>query len=69
MADDLLDADDVAAGSAKPGASCLMVMSAGEARRQAFDLVRNALDHISPMAGSGAEALRAIARFTVERNY
>jgi geranylgeranyl diphosphate synthase type II len=69
IADDLLDASDAAAGSAKPGASCLTVMTAESARRHAEGLVREALDHISPLAGPGADALRAIARFTVERSY
>lgn len=69
IADDLLDAADVAAGMAKPGASCLTVMPADAARRQAEDLVREALAHIATLPGPGAEPLRAIARFTVERTY
>lgn len=69
IADDLLDAADVAAGKAKPGASCLTAMSPEAARREADNLVRQALEHIAPLAGSAAEPLRAIARFTVDRTY
>lgn len=69
IADDLLDAADVAAGKAKPGATCLSAMTASKAQSQAEDLVRQALEHIAPIKSPAAEALRAIARFTVERAY
>lgn len=69
IADDLLDAADVAVGKAKAGASCLSAMSADAARRQAEDLVRKALEHIGPIKSPAAESLHAIARFTVERAY
>jgi geranylgeranyl diphosphate synthase type II len=69
IADDLLDATDVAAGKAKPGASCLTAMTASEARRQAEALVAQALKHVDAINCPAAEPLRAIARFTVERSY
>lgn len=69
IADDLLDAEDVAAGRAKPGASCLTVMTAETARREANELITKALASIEPLKDPRFEPLRAIARFTVERTY
>ncbi|GAB4260510.1 MAG: polyprenyl synthetase family protein [Deferrisomatales bacterium] len=76
IADDVLDVEGTTQILGKPAGSDVesakatypALVGVGESKRLARELMLSGIDAVAPL-GEGAEALRALARFVVERSY